>query len=109
MAICMFGARSFTRTSSIRWAGLRFAIVIRVTCSEWQRTKKQEGVSTTAAFTENSPAIMKKPATRPGDRSVSHVERRLVGEFGTLLDEFEACLGLGTHQPLDGFFRVLAI
>ena len=33
-----------------------------------------------------------------------HVQRRLVGELGALLDEIEARFGLGAHQPLDGFF-----
>ena len=42
-------------------------------------------------------------------RSRSHVQRRLVGELGALLDEVEARFGFGAHQPLDGFFGVLAV
>ena len=38
-----------------------------------------------------------------------NVERRLVGEFGAFLDEFETRFGLGAHQPLDGLFGVLAV
>jgi hypothetical protein len=39
----------------------------------------------------------------------SHIQRRLVGEFGALLDEVEARFSFGAHQPLDGFLGVLAI
>src|SRR5262249_17779598 len=33
----------------------------------------------------------------------SHVQRRLVAEFGALLDALETRLGLGAHQPFDRF------
>src|SRR6266851_200370 len=42
-------------------------------------------------------------------KAVSHVQHLFVREFGPLLDELEARLGLGAHQPLDRFFGVLAV
>jgi hypothetical protein len=41
--------------------------------------------------------------------SPSRIQRRFVGELRPLLDEVEARFGFGAHQPLDGFFGVLAV